>query len=138
MRNGAYRKGSLEIRERHNERKNQGYANADIDPARAALNVHFKTCEGSYIKVLDSMIESGAISTRGLKQDAKMVDEMVFDVNSAYFEKGGGYEYAKQFFEEAYLDTMDLIAVPTRSSDAWETSFIVAIMPINLSMLTPA
>ena len=27
---------------------------------------------------------------------------MVFDVNSAYFERNGGYAYAKRFFEEAY------------------------------------
>lgn len=102
VRNGAYRKASLGIRERHNERKNAGYSNADIDPARSALNVHYRRCEGSYTETLDRMIESGAISTRGLKQDAKMVDEMVFDVNSAYFERNGGYEYARQFFEEAY------------------------------------
>lgn len=102
VRNGAYRKGGLGIRERHNERKNTGYANADIDPARAPLNVHFKRCEGSYTETFDRMVESGAISTRGLKQDAKVVDEMVFDVNSAYFERGGGYDYAKRFFEEAY------------------------------------
>lgn len=102
VRNGAYRKGGLGIRERHNERKNTGYANADIDPARAPLNVYFKRCEGSYIETFDRMVESGAISTRGLKQDAKVVDEMVFDVNSAYFERGGGYDYAKQFFEETY------------------------------------
>lgn len=102
VRNGAYRKGGLGIRERHNERKNAGYANADIDPARAPLNVHFKRCEGSYMEAFDRMVGSGAISTRGLKQDAKVVDEMVFDVNSAYFERGGGYGYAKRFFEEAY------------------------------------
>lgn len=102
VRNGAYRKGGLGIRERHNERKNTSYANADIDPTRAPLNVHFKRCEGSYMEAFDRMVESGAISTRGLKQDAKVVDEMVFDVNSAYFERGGGYDYAKRFFEEAY------------------------------------
>ena len=31
-----------------------------------------------------------------------MFDELVFDVNSAYFERRGGYDYAKQFFAEAY------------------------------------
>lgn len=102
VRNGAYRKASLGIRERHNERKNKGYANADIDPARAALNVHFKRCEGTYTEVFDRLEKENIISTRGLKQDAKVVDEMVFDVNSAYFERNGGYEYAKRFFEEAY------------------------------------
>lgn len=102
VRNKAYRKAGLGIRERHNERKNSGYANTDIDRARAALNVHFKRCEGSYAEAFERMVENGTISTRGLKQDAKVVDEMVFDVNSAYFERNGGYAYAKRFFEEAY------------------------------------
>jgi hypothetical protein len=37
-----------------------------------------------------------------LKPDAHVFDELVFDVNSTYFEERGGYEYAKTFFEEAY------------------------------------
>ena len=40
------------------------------------------------------------VSTRGLKPDAKMFEEMVFDVNIACFDSHGGYDYAKQFFEE--------------------------------------
>ena len=47
-------------------------------------------------------MEQGTISTRGLKQDADVFAEMVFDVNTAYFDEHGGYEYAKDFFEEAY------------------------------------
>lgn len=39
---------------------------------------------------------------RGLKPDAKVFDEMIFDVNTEYFENHGGYEYAKKFFKEAY------------------------------------
>lgn len=102
VRNQAYRRSGLGIRERHNERKNRGYANADIDLSRAGLNVHFKRCEGTYAETFDRLVENGTVSTRGLKQDAKVVDEMVFDVNSAYFERNGGYEYAREFFEEAY------------------------------------
>ncbi|WP_222428136.1 plasmid recombination protein [Sporomusa sp. KB1] len=34
--------------------------------------------------------------------DAKVIDELVFDVNTAYFDRNGGYEYAKEFFAEAY------------------------------------
>ena len=48
------------------------------------------------------MVSDGAISLRGLKKDAKVFDELVFDVNTAYFENHGGYEYAKEFFAEAY------------------------------------
>jgi len=39
---------------------------------------------------------------RGLKDDAKIVDEFIFDVNTEYFERNGGYDYAKKFFAEAY------------------------------------
>ena len=102
VRNEAYQKKSINVRERHNERKNQGYSNPDIIKDRARLNVHFKSCEGTYTEAFDKMLEAGAISTRGLKQDAKVFDELVFDVNTSYFENHGGYEYAKQFFEEAY------------------------------------
>ena len=102
VRNQAYQKKAIVVRERHNERKNQGYSNPDVIKDRTHLNVHFKSCEGTYTETFDKMIEDGAISTRGLKQDAKVFDELVFDVNTAYFERNGGYEYAKQFFEEAY------------------------------------
>ena len=39
---------------------------------------------------------------RGLKADAKVFDELVFDVNTAYFEENGGYDFSKKFYEEAY------------------------------------
>ncbi len=102
VRNAQYRRGGLNKRERHNERKNLGYQNDDIVMERAAFNVHFKQCEGGYEKTFDAMVADGAISTRGLGKDPYIVDELVFDVNSAYFENHGGYEYAKAFFEEAY------------------------------------
>ncbi len=102
VRNEAYKRDALNIRERHNERKNEEYQNPDIIPERAALNVHFKRCEGTYAEAFDQREKDGIISTRGLKADANIVDEMIFDVNTAYFERNGGYDYAKAFFEEAY------------------------------------
>ncbi|MBE6905344.1 MAG: recombinase [Ruminococcaceae bacterium] len=102
VRNEAYQKKSVFIREHHNERKNQGYSNPDIVTDRSHLNIHFKTCEGSYAETFDRMLADGAISTRGLQPDAKVIDELVFDVNTAYFDRNGGYEYAKDFFAEAY------------------------------------
>lgn len=102
VRNQPYKRGGIGIRERHNERKNEHYANPDIEPERSHLNIHFKKCDSTYEKALDRMIEQGEVSTRGLKPDAKMFGEMVFDVNTAYFDRHGGYEYAQQFFEEVY------------------------------------
>ena len=103
MRNAAYRRAEFSIRERHNERENESYGNGDILPERSSLNVHFKTCAAdTYEQEFNRMVENGEVSLRGLKADAKVFDELVFDVNSAYFEHMGGYDYAKQFFAEAY------------------------------------
>jgi len=102
VRNNAYRRGEFNIRERHNERKNESYGNGDIIKERQNYNIHFKTCSGTYEQEFNRMVDDGEISLRGLKPDAKVFDELVFDVNSDYFERMGGYEYAKQFFEEAY------------------------------------
>lgn len=44
----------------------------------------------------------GTVSTRGLRKDATLFDEIIIDVNTMYFERNGGYEYAKKFYEEAY------------------------------------
>jgi len=48
------------------------------------------------------MVEDGTISTWNLKKDPKIIDEFIFDVNTEYFDRHGGYEYAKRFYEEAY------------------------------------
>jgi len=102
VRNQAYSRASLGVRERHNERKNESYYNSDIIPERADLNVHFKQCDGTYEQAFDALLSAGKISTRGQKPDAKIVDEMVFDVNTEYFEEHGGLDFAKQFYESAY------------------------------------
>ena len=89
--------------ERHIERKNESYENMNVDLNRTPLNIHFKGCgELTYNARLDQMVKEGTVSLRGLKKDAKVFDEMIFDVTTAYFEQHGGYEYAKQFFEGAF------------------------------------
>ncbi len=69
---------------------------------RSHLNVQFKSCESTYAQLFDKLLEEKTISTRGLKPDAKVFAEMVFDVNTAYFDEHGGYDYAKNFFKAAY------------------------------------
>ena len=49
------------------------------------------------------------ISTRGLKKDAVHFCELLFDVNSAYFHNHGGYEFAKQFYADAYKAAVDIV-----------------------------
>jgi len=67
------------------------------------MNVHYKSCdELTYNAWLNKLVAEGTVSLRGLKKDAKVFDEMIFDVNTAYFEEHGGYEYARQFYEEAF------------------------------------
>ena len=54
------------------------------------------------MEMLRTMEAAGTVSTRGLRKDATLFDEIIIDVNTMYFERNGGYEYAKKFYEEAY------------------------------------
>jgi hypothetical protein len=58
----------------------------------------------TYEQTFNRMLDEKIIVQRGQKTDgsAKVFDELIFDVNTAYFEENGGYDYAKKFFEEAY------------------------------------
>ena len=55
------------------------------------------------------MEANGTISTRGLKPDATHYCELIFDVNSAYFDNHGGYEFAKQFYADAYKAAVQIV-----------------------------
>lgn len=88
--------------ERHIERKNDNYANMNVDLSQSHRNIQFKKCNCTYNDKLNEMVESKQISLRGLKADAKVYDEMIFDVNTEYFESHGGYEFAKKFYEQAF------------------------------------
>ena len=95
--------------QRHNEREKESYTNPDIVLERLSYNVHFKTPTGSYTEMFEQMQADGVISTRGLKDDAKIYGELVFDVNSAYFYNHGGYEFAKQFYADAYKAAVEIV-----------------------------
>ena len=88
--------------ERHDERKNATYSNTNIVAERTPMNIYFKRFDSTLNQKFDEMIKNGQISTRGLKSNAKIYNELVFDVNSLYFEQNGGYEFAKRFYEKAY------------------------------------
>ena len=95
--------------QQHNEREKDSYRNPDIIPQRAAWNVHFKKPTASYTDLFAQLEAVGTISTRGLKPDATHYCELVFDVNSAYFDNHGGYEFAKQFYADAYKATVQIV-----------------------------
>ena len=84
--------------QQHNEREKESYANQDIVPERTQLNVHFKKPAGSYAEMFQK-----------LKEDAFLYGELVFDVNTAYFHNHGGYDFAKQFYTDAYKSAIEIV-----------------------------
>ena len=98
----TYTKTSITKAERHNERKNKSYSNMNVDLEQTPNNVHYKRCETTYNEKLKEMLDSGQVSLRGLRENANLFDELIFDINSDYFEKHGGYEFAKEFYEKAF------------------------------------
>ena len=95
--------------QQHNEREKDSYVNQDIVLERTPLNVHFKTPSAGYREMFAQMEADGVISTRGIKEDAFRYGELVFDVNSAYFYNHGGYEFAKQFYSDAYKAAVEIV-----------------------------
>lgn len=89
--------------ERHIERKNESYENMNVDLFRSHMNVCFKNCGNmTYNEYFDKLISDGTVSLKGLKADATIFNEMIMDINTDYFEKNGGYDYACKFYEEAF------------------------------------
>lgn len=95
--------------QRHNEREKESYTNPDIVQERSVFNIHFKTPTEDYEKTFAQMEADKVISTRGLKDDANLYGELIFDVNSAYFHNHGGYEFAKQFYADAYRAAVEIV-----------------------------
>ena len=95
--------------QQHNEREKDSYVNQDIVPERTSLNVHFKAPSAGYQEMFSQMEADGVISTRGIKADAFRYGELVFDVNSAYFYNHGGYDFAKQFYTDAYKAAIKIV-----------------------------
>ena len=95
--------------QQHNEREKGSYVNQDIVPERTHLNVHFKKPTAGYVEMFEQLKKDGIISTRGLKEDAFLYGELVFDVNTAYFHNHGGYDFAKQFYTDAYKAAIKIV-----------------------------
>ena len=95
--------------QQHNEREKESYVNQDIVPERTRLNIHFKKPTAGYAEMFEQLKKDGIISTRGLKEDAFLYGELVFDVNTAYFHNHGGYDFAKQFYTDAYKSAIEIV-----------------------------
>lgn len=98
----TFTKQSIGKAERHNERKNKVYSNMNIDLEQTKNNIYYKTCDKTYNERLKELVDENKVSLRGLKDNAKLFDELILDINSDYFEKYGGYDFAKRFYEEAF------------------------------------
>ena len=121
VRNQGYTRGAVCHVERHIERKNENYSNLDVVKEQSYRNIHFKTCACSYLGEFDKMVQNGEINTRGLKlnnegtkPESNVIAEMVFDVNTEFFEEyyeqhgyDNGYNFAKAFYAEAYKMAVD-------------------------------
>ena len=101
--------GKIGNTQRHNEREKESYTNPDIVPERSDFNIHFKKPADDYEKMFIQLETDKVISTRGLKDDANLYGELIFDVNSAYFHNHGGYEFAKQFYADAYKAAVEIV-----------------------------
>ena len=101
--------GKIGNAQRHNEREKESYTNPDIISERTNMNIHFKKPSGNYSDMFKQMEKEKIISTRGLKEDANLYGELIFDVNSAYFYNHGGYEFAKMFYEDAYRAAVEIV-----------------------------
>ena len=108
-RNARMKDAEIGNAQAHNEREKSSYVNQDIVPERTQYNVHFKTPTAGYKEMFEQMRSDGVISTRGLKADAEKFGELIFDVNSAYFFNHGGYEFAKQFYTDAYKAAIKIV-----------------------------
>ena len=98
-----YKASGLDKIYRHNERRNESYGNENVITEMSRYNIHFKDPgDETYTEIFRRLEAEGVISTRGLREDATLLDEIIIDVNTTYFEDHGGYEYAKMFYEEAY------------------------------------
>ena len=98
-----YKASCLDMIYRHNERRNESYGNENVITEMSRYNIHFKDPgDETYTEIFRRLEAEGVISTRGLREDATLLDEIIIDVNTTYFEEHGGYEYAKKFYEEAY------------------------------------
>ena len=82
-RNARMKDTDIDNAQAHNEREKSSYVNQDIVPERTLYNVHFKTPTAGYKEMFEQMHSDGVISTRGLKADAFLYGELVFDVNTA-------------------------------------------------------
>ena len=88
-----YKASGLDKIYRHNERRNESYGNENVITEMSRYNINFRDPgDETYTEIFRRLEAEGVISTRGLREDATLLDEIIIDVNTQYFEDHGGYE----------------------------------------------
>ncbi len=95
--------------QQHNEREKDSYRNPDIIPQRRSWNVHFKKPTASYTDLFAQLEADWNHLHARSESGCHPYCELIFDVNSAYFFNHGGYEFAKQFYADAYKAAIKIV-----------------------------
>ena len=98
----TYTKTSITKAERHNERKNKSYSNMNVDLTQTPNNNTRSRVETTYNEKLKELIDNAQVSLRGLKDNAKVFDELIFDINSDYLKNTVVMNLQKNFTKELF------------------------------------
>ena len=98
---------------RHNERKNRHYQNESILPSESHRNIHFKSSgEQTYMGYLQHLQSEGILTDQPFRKNTILFNELLFDINPAYFDDRGGYEFARKFYGDVYRFAVGLYGEP--------------------------
>lgn len=98
--------------ERHIERKNDNYANMNVNTSQSHRNTQFKKCDCTYNDKLNEIVEIKQVSLRGLKADASAFAFLLY-IKSSYTNNEMSYMFSKcwyiilEFFN-SYLKSVSL------------------------------
>lgn len=97
-----YKKGNISSIERHNERKNIHYSNAEIDPTKTHLNYSLikRNKESYYRSVMKLVNARHNPSGKALRKDAVVLCEFIISSDNEFF-KTLAEEEQRSFFEKS-------------------------------------
>ena len=101
IRNTKYKRENLKGIFRHNERRNKNYSNDNIDKEKSYLNYSIKSPQYSYEKEFDRIKEKYNLKGQ-IKKVSNIACEYIITSDHDFFERIGGEEETKRFFETAY------------------------------------
>ena len=100
IRNTKYKRENLKGINRHNERKNKNYSNANIDKEKSYLNYSIKSPQYSYEKEFERIRKQYDLKGQ-IKVVSNIACEYIITSDKEFFERIGESE-TKRYFETAY------------------------------------